>query len=122
MDIAFEHGLRLSFMARLKDMHMHDAKQITEVFEVLEDYIEAVTRNVSPNVELKNIENLFLYFSIFLALVSFVFLFEISLLKPLKTFNRNLKRYLIILILKLNYAKSLLPRLALKFKLGKLTE
>ena len=73
-------------------MLMRYAKKNVEIHELLEDYVEAITRTFSPNVKLENTQNLFLFFGGFLALVSFAFLFDIVLLKQLKKNWRKLAR------------------------------
>ena len=52
---------------------MLDTKQNVKMFETLDDLVDDLTRQASPNVKLHNVENLFANFGALLLFVLFVF-------------------------------------------------
>lgn len=68
-------------------------KENMKVYRTLEGFVADTSRKYSPNVKLKNIQNLFLYFAAFLLFISFVFLMDIFLSNYMQTINRRLIRW-----------------------------
>ena len=77
----------------MKQILVNRVKQNIEVYDALQDYIDAVSRKFSPNVKLDNIQNLFLIFGGFLGFVLFVFVVDFSLDKQLQAIQRRTVGY-----------------------------
>lgn len=73
---------------------MFKMKENMKVYRTLEEFVADTSRKYSPNVKLKNIQNLFFHFASFLLLISFVFFVHIFLSNYLQTINRRLIRLL----------------------------
>lgn len=69
-------------------------KRNLEVYETLEDLVKDISRKVSPNVKLYNIQNLFFYFGGFFTLFSLMFIVDVFLFRLLRKIHRKLVRSL----------------------------
>ena len=69
---------------------MKHARKNVAVYECLEDYVQAISEKVSPNIKLDNVQSLFLNFGGFLAIVSFVSVVHLVLFKQIRTIYRKL--------------------------------
>lgn len=70
MDDYFQYGNVQMLAAKMREMSMLRTKRNIEVYETLADLVGDVTQKFSPNIKLENVENLFISFVAFLALVS----------------------------------------------------
>ena len=89
MDASFEHGLTPSLVFEIEEMFMRNARKSVAVYEGLDDYVRAVSEKASPNVELNNVQSLFLIFGGFLALVSFLSVVHLVLFKQIERIIRS---------------------------------
>ena len=98
MDKLFEHGHSLVFFLKTEEMLVQRTRQTVEVYHALDDLASEVSRHYPPNVKLVNLQNLFLYYGGFLALVSLSLAMDSFLVKQLKRIYRRLARCLASLV------------------------
>ena len=80
---------------------MRNARKNVAIYEDLDDYVQAVSEKASPNVNLDNVQLLFLNFGGFLVLVSFVSVMHLVLFKQIyrkllvgfSGWTRNFRRF-----------------------------
>ena len=60
------------------EMYKLRGKRNVEIYETLEEYVGDISRKISPNVRLENVENLFLFFGGLLMLILLVFVIDFS--------------------------------------------
>ena len=87
-----------------------------EIYQTLEQYIEGVSLKFSPNVKLKNVQNLFLIFGVFQMLILLVFALDAFLFRQLQKINRQLVRCSAIIFHQMILQESLFSTMAVQLR------
>ena len=117
IDLSLDFGFLRSLNLKLRAMFMLRIKRSVEIYEMIDDYVESVSRRYSPDIKLDNTKDLFLFFGGFLALVSLFFVMDKYLFKKLIEINRRLVSYSVVFIRKMKLRVLLLLRRLVNFKL-----
>lgn len=93
LDVSLEYGFSQFLGLKMNELLLLRIIQNIEIYNNLKDFAEEVSRKVSPDIKLDNIQNLFVYFASILMLVLLGFIMEKFLFKKLHTASRKLIRH-----------------------------
>lgn len=90
--MSLQFGFSMFLGLKMKELLMARIMQNIEVYTDLKNFVENISKKVSPNVKLDNVQNMFTYFVSFLMLITLVFVIGKVYSKQLQPINRKLVR------------------------------
>ena len=93
-------------------MFWKDARKNIAIYDSIDGYVEAVSENASPNIELENVQTIFICFAFFLVLLSFVYVMHLLLVILLIIYCKLSNSSAIVQLM--NLRNSPFPRLAIE--------